>query len=645
MASKMDRAVEISTRKRKRGGLRQNQEIWNSFRQIPFWWLTLFLSVFPITFRQVSVSDAWWHVALGKWLVEQRTIPDLSKFYFSPFDAGFLGSELRWEWLGDMIFYLCYAAMGAAGLQWLVISCVMLSLMFLAKLVPKPSSPWTLLLLVAVCLGTYQLQLARNSVFSLALYPAVLWLGLRKVTPPDWNEHIVIGSVLVLWSCLHGSCVLGWTTALVIFGARALAAFRPNESRSREDGVFDQVPFWLQPLAWCRSLEIQAGLKSISLLCLAFSISLSIIVAGRGGAVDFLLQPVRHVTSSMTTTSPAPPVPSPQAPSPLKKTGIKEWLNSSIWKPDPKVPWSNDYWSPLDMLPGMRPIEVALGLTVVAGLCVAWFRSIPAGLFLAWMGSVFLGLGYVRMFGYMTLASGAVVIFSTRRLQQLIGPFGWASVGVWVAFSWWVLFTGQCEKLIPEGQHVSRFGQVPIFDDPVCDWVKTEFPHENVFTTIESGSYCLLRWGFEKPVFLDGFFAPHQRSVWDAYNLALSSGDPSVLHAQFGITVAVIPSISGPWVSLFLHSPDWNPVAIGKGTIVFLHRTVSLAGRSPKIFFNSGDLRETSAYFRYHALRNVFLVTAATSPNGFNPQQWTQHPAFNGFREMAKNVFPARPAD
>jgi hypothetical protein len=215
-------------------------------------------------------------------------------------------------------------------------------------------------------------------------------------------------------------------------------------------------------------------------------------------------------------------------------------------------------------------------------------------------------------------------------------------VGVWIVFSWWALFNGQCEKLIPEGQHVSRFGQVPIYDDPVCDWVLAEFPQENVFTTIESGSYCLLRWGFKKPVFLDGFFAPHPRSVWAAYHSALNSGNLSMLHDQFGMTVAVLPTTSEPWVARFLHSPDWRPAAIGAGSMVFLHKTIPLNGRSPQIFCNSEDLRKTSAYFRYHALRNVFLITAADKPGGFSPEQWVRHQAFNGFRELAKEVFPAK---
>jgi hypothetical protein len=152
------------------------------------WWLALVAGIFPIVWRQVTVSDAWWHVALGKWLVERRSMPDLSKFYFTPFDAGRLAGELRWEWLGDIVLYLAYAVGGAQGIQWLVVGCALAGLVFLARCA-KGRSPWILVLLVAVCLGTYQLQLARNSVYSLVLYPALLWLGIRQSGPPSWREY------------------------------------------------------------------------------------------------------------------------------------------------------------------------------------------------------------------------------------------------------------------------------------------------------------------------------------------------------------------------------------------------------------------------------------------------------------------------
>ena len=121
--------------------------------------------IFPVAFRQVTVSDAWWHVALGKWMVEKRSLPDLSQFYFSPWDGGQLLSELRWEWLGDILLYLFHAVFGAFGLQILAVVCLIGAVWFLVRLVGDRFGPWTLLLLVVVCVGTYQQQMPRNSLF------------------------------------------------------------------------------------------------------------------------------------------------------------------------------------------------------------------------------------------------------------------------------------------------------------------------------------------------------------------------------------------------------------------------------------------------------------------------------------------------
>jgi len=167
-------------------------------------------------------------------------------------------------------------------------------------------------------------------------------------------------------------------------------------------------------------------------------------------------------------------------------------------------------------------------------------------------------------------------------------------------------------------------------------------PKREGFTTIESGSYCLLRWNFEKQVFLDGFFAPHTREVWNGYNKALRSRDSEVLHTQFGIRVAIVPNTSPQWVDLFLNSPDWNAAAVGPGSVVFVHRSIPLAGRNPGIFFPSGQLRETSFYFRSSTMRTLFqIVSSAGFDRGaFRSEQWKAHPSFNGLRDPAKEVFP-----
>ena len=589
------------------------------------WWLLWFVAVFPIAFRQVTVSDAWWHVALGKWLVEKRSVPVLSQFYFSPWDAGQLLSELRWEWLGDILLYLFHAVFGAFGLQMLLIVCLIGSAWFLVKLAEDRLGPWTLLLLVVVCIGTYQLQMPRNSLFSLAFYPAVLWLGCRRREDASMREYLIMGALLLLWSCLHGSCVLGWVTAVTILSGRALMAFRDAGG-------------------W----NLKSGLRSIAVCGLFCGVSLLIVVAGRSGAMDFLTLPARHVAASVdlkTRTNPAPIIAVASSEGAASGKNWKEWLNSSIWKPEQSVPWSNDYWSPIDMLPGMRPIEAAYALAVAALISAALFRNVPVGLLMAWVGAVFLGLGYVRMFGYTALASAAVILMATQNVKTraVFSWMGWLGVSAWMFFSWGMFFSKQVENFIPEGQHVSRVGQVPIYDDTTADWVKAEFPSERVFTTIESGSYCLLRWDFEKQVFLDGFFAPHTREVWNAYNKALRSGDPEVLHTQFGIRVAIVPTTSPQWVEVFLNSPDWNAAAVGPGSVVFVHRSIPLTGRNPGIFFTAEQLRQTSFYFRNSTMRVLFQIVSFAKPDhiGFQSDQWIAHPSFDGLRGLAKEIFPS----
>ena len=384
------------------------------------WWLALLGCVFPIAFRQVSVSD-----------------------------AGSLGSELRWEWLGDMTLYFCYILLGSFGLQILVVACVLLASFFLIKSGSDRVGGWMLLLLIAICLGTYQLQLPRNSLFSLALYPVVLWLGCRRTGAPGIREYIPIGIVLLLWSCLHGSCVLGWITGAALFGARSFSAFRVNGRWSPRDGI-----------------------QSLAVFTVSFGIFLFAMMAGRDGALHFLTLPARHVASAVESQT--LPIPSKNQTSTASSTAeksknLKDWLNSSIWKQDASVPWSNDYWSPLDMLPGMRPIEAAYALAVVAAISALAFRNVPPGLLLAWLGAVFLGLGYVRMFGYTALASAAVIVVvfkdCTWSAKRWVGIVGWLLASVWLVFAWWLFSVGKVDAFIPEGQHVSRIGKVAIYDE------------------------------------------------------------------------------------------------------------------------------------------------------------------------------------
>ncbi len=575
-----------------------------------WWWVLLLAAVGPVAFRQVTVSDAWWHVALGKWLVERWSLPDVTQFYFTAVDVSQVASELRWSWLGDILLYLLYAAGGAVGLQLLSVAALLVAGFFLSRLGPGRAGPWTLVLLVLVALGTYQLQMPRNSVFSLALYPVVLWLGLRKTGPPTRGEWLALGAVLALWSCLHGSCLLGWVTGALLFGGRAATAFQGGA---------------------------RAGWQAVGLAAAALALSLTVLLAGRTGAGSLLLAPLRHFTEPTVALPTAAPALTPGAPpasansSPTWPQRARAWLNTSIWKPEPGVPQSNDFRSPFDFA-DTRPLQAAAALVLLAGArLLVLRRRVAPGLMLAWVGAVFLGLGYLRLTGYAALASAAVILagrggllVASGRGQRWVPVAGWIAVGVWVAFAARTTIAGRWDRFIPEGLHVSRGGQVPAYDDALCDWVRAEFPTERTLTTIDTGSHALLRWGFAKPVFVDGFFAPHTRAVWREYEGVKKTGNLAGFQARTGVTVALLPSGAGGWVMPFFESPDWRPVAVGAGSVVFLHRSVPFGARQPRIFCSVEDLRRTSLACRVEGLRVIYnvLQSVGQTPHSLPAEAW-----------------------
>lgn len=50
------------------------------------------------------------------------------------------------------------------------------------------------------------------------------------------------------------------------------------------------------------------------------------------------------------------------------------------------------------------------------------------------------------------------------------------------------VFSKQVENFIPEGQNVTRVGQVRIYDDTTADLVKAEFPSERVLRPSRAGA-------------------------------------------------------------------------------------------------------------------------------------------------------------
>lgn len=68
---------------------------------------------FCLFFRTIEIEDIWWQLSVGQWIVQHGTVPRFDPFSFlSPAPAWVIN-----QWLGDVFYYLIYAAGGYTGLQ------------------------------------------------------------------------------------------------------------------------------------------------------------------------------------------------------------------------------------------------------------------------------------------------------------------------------------------------------------------------------------------------------------------------------------------------------------------------------------------------------------------------------------------------
>lgn len=573
------------------------------------------LAAFPVAFRQITVSDCWWHCAIGKWLWTRRTFPDLGVFYHSLSGASCLAGELRWEALGDMLFYLLQSHFGAVGLQLLVWGCASWGVWLILDLSQKRHPARIFLIATLAVLATYQLQLARNSLFSMVLFAGILHLGLRNPVRPGALRYGALMAILLIWSFLHGSCVMGWAVSFLLFLTKEVRLGVSSWRESRDRSLLYRLP----------------------LVMLAFALTLGGMTHGRDYSLSFLVTPVTSLWKGASACIPAKapqhalPVAQIQAtdhvqpkPDPRKVRGAVRFLNSLIWHPEEDLPWSNDYWSPFEMF-GTRPIQVAFLLYASSFLVLIFRRrDFPAELVVVWCALLLPALGYNRMTGYMALVSAAVLFshFCSGHNALPSRTGGWFSASAimaglvaWVSF----LLNTTC-YLIPEGQHVCRTGKISIYDDAITELCERDYPVEGTFTTVDTGSYALLAWNFRKPVFVDGFFAPHHGKVWKAFDRALETGDLTPLTSDFGLTTALVAVTDINWIYRFIRSPDWVPAAIGDGEILFAHRSIPPERRHLRILTDPAHLRSTSATLRYRALAALVLVQLSTQVTGEEPQ-------------------------
>ncbi|MDI7274623.1 MAG: hypothetical protein QME94_01455 [Anaerolineae bacterium] len=185
---------------------RERQGAWA--RRLP--WLVVLAAIAGLAVREVADPDLWWHLATGRYIVSQRSIPATDVFSFTALDH-------RWvthEWLSDLLLYGGYQLFGLNGLAVVFGGVVAISfgLVFARCSAPPSVAAWAVLLGAVASAMTWGVRPQMLSLLFASLYLYILEKRPERV----W----LLPPLALLWANLHS----GFVSGLVILAVFAVAA-------------------------------------------------------------------------------------------------------------------------------------------------------------------------------------------------------------------------------------------------------------------------------------------------------------------------------------------------------------------------------------------------------------------------------------
>ena len=181
----------------------------------------------------LSDSDAWWHLATGRYIVTAHRLPVPDPFAYTTVSAApaYPGEEstrrfnLTHEWLAQAIWYLIFLAGGAAAVV-LWKSVLLTATCALGGLVAKwRTGSWLWGVFAALAAGSLAIEFAhdRPSILTFVFTAALIALF-------ENHKHIWLAPpLLLLWANCHGGFFLGW----IVCGAYAAEALMRRAPEAR----------------------------------------------------------------------------------------------------------------------------------------------------------------------------------------------------------------------------------------------------------------------------------------------------------------------------------------------------------------------------------------------------------------------------
>lgn len=176
--------------------------------------LSLAALVFVLYFRPIELDDAWWHLAVGRWIIQNHTFPHVDPLSFTEQPTPWIIAQ----WLGSVIFYLVHSLSGIIGLKIFRIFVFFISFsIFITYVRRKIPFPYLVLLLFILIQGISTRCLLRPLIFNFIFIQLFLILLLNYEKNLKISRLFLIVLLGVLWSNIHLGAFVYGTLLISIF--------------------------------------------------------------------------------------------------------------------------------------------------------------------------------------------------------------------------------------------------------------------------------------------------------------------------------------------------------------------------------------------------------------------------------------------
>lgn len=177
--------------------------------------------------RLLVDPDVLWHIRLGEWIWEHRSVPSTDIFSHTMHGSKWVSHE----WLASLVIYLLFDTFSWSGPVASAAICFGLANGLLARYLFKHLEPARALLIMFLVIGSLANHLlARPHVFAMPILAA--WV-IQIVDAADQGQRppLWMAALMLLWANLHGSFVFGLGFAGLFALEAIIAAEKPKRTQ------------------------------------------------------------------------------------------------------------------------------------------------------------------------------------------------------------------------------------------------------------------------------------------------------------------------------------------------------------------------------------------------------------------------------